>query len=579
MIGRSRRRKSFRNFKFNSSDDESVLQTEVDRISSSISVSKKGNKTRKPIPAPRVTGRKDGGALASERASPALDVGARTSSVGSGLVGSAVGVSRGSPAHASASEREETAVRAPPASYALALRAGSSLPMPMQVSGESETMRAMDARASTDEWGETSMPLPQSKQAAVACGVSPSLTLARKVNAPVTLGGSCARVSPAGAASTGTGSGTHATQVSRGSTIGINWCDIMDGDARCGSTVVDGGASGARAGASTPAVATDVAASTSSASVFTKVELLGVPDMPRVPRGGSARLVLKRKSRGGKQLRAANPSTSTPSSDDGDSGSEGRKRRRITTVPAPTPAVTEPAGAPALAKGGSVVAPPSADPCVLPLDTLRRRASELTREMTAFCLDDTKKINKWQMAVITAKFGEMGSIVGDLLLRNARLEGRVVELTKRAPVATSDGLAGGRVIESKQSFADKLKTSSDRTGAGRAPPPVTNVTARAGPVPEKSAAASHASAAGAPTARQFRAHQRKLRGRHRTMASSRSPERRRKASTGGRGGPLLGLVLASLTVVTGGPLRRVNGDTEGLHVRRTAQHVHPCTQC
>ena len=73
-------------------------------------------------------------------------------------------------------------------------------------------------------------------------------------------------------------------------------------------------------------------------------------------------------------------------------------------MPAPTPGATGPAGAPALAKGGSVVAPPSADPCLPPLDTLRRRASELTREMTAFCLDDTKKINKWQMAVITAKY-------------------------------------------------------------------------------------------------------------------------------------------------------------------------------
>ena len=60
VVERPRRSKSFKIYKFNSSDDESVLQTEVDRISSSISVSKKEHKTGKPIPAPRVTGRKDG---------------------------------------------------------------------------------------------------------------------------------------------------------------------------------------------------------------------------------------------------------------------------------------------------------------------------------------------------------------------------------------------------------------------------------------------------------------------------------------------------------------------------------------
>ena len=176
----------------------------------------------------------------------------------------------------------------------------------------------------------------------------------------------------------------------------------------------------------------------------------------------------------------------------------GGKKRRINTAPAPTLGVIGPAGAPALANRGSVVAPPSADPCLPPLHTLRRRASELTQEMTDFCLGDTQKINKWQMAVITAKFGEMGGIVGDLLLRNARLEGRLVELTKRPPVATSDGLAGGRVIESKQSYSDMLKSSSGRTGTAPTPP-VTKVTVRTGPGLVKTAAASRASAAGAQT--------------------------------------------------------------------------------
>ena len=301
VIGRPRRRKSIRTFKFNSSDDESVLQTDVERISSFMSVSKNNIKikTGKPIPAPRVTGRKDGGALASERASPSLDVGARTSSVSSGRVGGAVGVSCGSPARASGNEREETVVRAPPASYALAVRARSPLPMATQVAGVSETLRAMDARASTYGWRETSMPLPQSKRAVVACGVSPSLIPACKVNAPVTLGWGCTRISPASTTSTGSGCGTPATQVSRSSTISAYWCDIMDGDARRVSSVVDGGASGARAGASTPAVAPDVATSTSRALVSTEVEPIKVPEIPRFPRRGATGLVLKRKSRGG----------------------------------------------------------------------------------------------------------------------------------------------------------------------------------------------------------------------------------------------------------------------------------------
>ena len=94
-----------------------------------MSVSENGrNKAGKPIPAPRVTGRKDGGALASERASPALDVGARTSSFNSGQVECAVDVSRGSLAHASESDREETVVRTSHDSYALAVLA--RLPSP-----------------------------------------------------------------------------------------------------------------------------------------------------------------------------------------------------------------------------------------------------------------------------------------------------------------------------------------------------------------------------------------------------------------------------------------------------------------
>ena len=107
------------------------------------------------------------------------------------------------------------------------------------------------------------------------------------------------RISPTSATSTGTGCGTPATLVLRSSTIGANWCDIMDNDARCGSPVVDGGASGALAGANILAGALDVAASTSRASDFPELEPMEVSDIPRDPRGGSARLVLKRKAKGG----------------------------------------------------------------------------------------------------------------------------------------------------------------------------------------------------------------------------------------------------------------------------------------
>ena len=291
VIGKPRRRKSFKTLRFNSTDDESVLQTDVEIISSSMSVSEKsGTKSEKPVPAPRVTGWKDGRALASERESPARDVGARTSSTQSGRVECAVVVSRGPPAHAPGSEREESVVRTSPASYALAVRATPSLPMPAQVGGKSVTLHTKDARASTDKKGETSMPVLQSTQAVVARGVSPFLTPARKADASMTLGGSCTRISPTSAASTSTGCGTLATQVLRSSTIGVNWFDIMDDDARCESSVVVGGASGALAGAAALAGALDVAASTSRASDFTSVGPMEALELLKVPREDTARL-------------------------------------------------------------------------------------------------------------------------------------------------------------------------------------------------------------------------------------------------------------------------------------------------
>ena len=487
--GKQRSRKSFK-FKFNRTGNESVLQADVERISSSMSA---GKNTKKPVPAPRVTGSKNGGALvASEQARlAALELCARISSVDSRQVECAVGASRGSPAHASESEREETVVRTSYASYALNVRATPSLPMPAQVCGESVTLRAKDARASTDRRGETSILALQSTQAVAARGVSPTLMPARKVNARVTLGGSCARKSPTSAISTGTGCGTPATQKLRGSTINTNWCDIMDDDARCESLVVSGGASGALAGASTPADVSDVATMTSRVLDSAELESMDIPEAPRVPSEGPSRLDLKRKSKGGKQFRTANPSTSASPSEDGDSGSEGGKRRCIYTAPAPAPRVTLPAGASALVSGKPVAASPSALPCAPSLDTLSRRASELSQEMTAYCLDETKKINKSQMAVITAKFGEMDRIIGDLLFLNARLEGRVTELTKTSPGVAADRQAGGPLIESRRSYSDLLKSSPGRTGAGQAPP-VTSVTVRVEPALAKTAAASPA---------------------------------------------------------------------------------------
>ena len=177
-------------------------------------------------------------------------------------------------------------VRTSPASYALAVRATPSCPMPAQVCGKLVTLRAKDARASTDKKGETLMPALQSNQAVMALGVSPSLTPARKADASVMLGRSCARISPTSAASTSTGCGKLATQVLRSSTIGVNWCDIMDDDARCESSVVVGSASGALAGATALAGALDVAASTSRALDFTSVGPMEVLRNPESPEGG-----------------------------------------------------------------------------------------------------------------------------------------------------------------------------------------------------------------------------------------------------------------------------------------------------
>lgn len=98
--------------------------------------------------------------------------------------------------------------------------------------------------------------------------------------------------------------------------------------------------------------------------------------------------------------------------------------------------------------------------------------------MAAYCLDDTKKINKSQMAIITGKFRELGSIVGDLLIRNARLEGRLLELQEKkvAGQPPRDGTAGGIAIASTSSTEEKKmwKNRKRRTSSlVQHPPPRT----------------------------------------------------------------------------------------------------------
>lgn len=93
---------------------------------------------------------------------------------------------------------------------------------------------------------------------------------------------------------------------------------------------------------------------------------------------------------------------------------------------------------------------------------------KLERDMAAFCLDETKKVNKSQMAVITGKFREMHSIVGDLRLRNARLEGHLRELQgkKIGSESVSEGMVGDSAIGSKPSTAPKKKHKKAETVAG-----------------------------------------------------------------------------------------------------------------
>ena len=143
------------------------------------------------------------------------------------------------------------------------------------------------------------------------------------------------------------------------------------------------------------------------------------------------------------------------------------KRLRPTTAPDPKRLGSECGGSMPLSAGSS--APP-------PLDSIRVRVHELQKEMAAYCLDDSKKINKAQMAVITGKFREMGSLTSDLLLRVARLEGQLqgVLAARDGRSTAAQHSAAYRADDASMAaptYASRLKSTRGANGSAAAPPP------------------------------------------------------------------------------------------------------------
>jgi hypothetical protein len=60
---------------------------------------------------------------------------------------------------------------------------------------------------------------------------------------------------------------------------------------------------------------------------------------------------------------------------------------------------------------------------------LREQAGIIEKNVLAFCLDPSKKVNKEQTATIMRYFKDMAKIVEDLLLHNSYLTGKLEQST------------------------------------------------------------------------------------------------------------------------------------------------------
>jgi hypothetical protein len=119
---------------------------------------------------------------------------------------------------------------------------------------------------------------------------------------------------------------------------------------------------------------------------------------------------------------------------------------------------------------------------------LREQAGKIEKNILAFCLDPSKKVNKEQTATIMRYFKDMSKIVEDLLLHNSYLTGKLEKSTGvktketqiltavNQTLQTSKRLENAvkktaRTEQTKPSYAEKVKMTSNKLGKIAVKPP------------------------------------------------------------------------------------------------------------
>jgi hypothetical protein len=123
-----------------------------------------------------------------------------------------------------------------------------------------------------------------------------------------------------------------------------------------------------------------------------------------------------------------------------------------------------------------------------PISDLREQAGKIKKNVLAFCLDPSKKVNKEQTATIMRYFKDMAKIVEDLLLHNSYLTGmleqstgaktketqiltalnQTLQTSKRLETAVKKT---ARTKQKKPSYAEKVKMKSNKVGQIAVKPP------------------------------------------------------------------------------------------------------------
>jgi hypothetical protein len=119
---------------------------------------------------------------------------------------------------------------------------------------------------------------------------------------------------------------------------------------------------------------------------------------------------------------------------------------------------------------------------------LREQAGDIEKNVLAFCLDPSKKVNKEQTATIMRYFADMRGIVEELLLHNSYLTGKLEQSAGHGNKETQILTAVNKTLQTSKrletavkktakaepkqpSYAEKVKMTSNKVGQIAVKPP------------------------------------------------------------------------------------------------------------